>query len=131
MAKRTLSSKKRYRQEVKRYKRNSARKRAFKDVKRVIKRSLAPASAAIKGREAVEAEKLAELMKQFQQAVDKAAKRGVIHKNKAAREKSRISSLLKRSSQGEVLTRVKSSKKTAKAKAVKAGKKKASSRSKK
>jgi len=132
MAQRSLSSKKRYRQEIKRNKRNNARKNAFKDVKRAIKRSIAPASAANKGRKPVGAEKLAELMKTFQQAVDKAAKNGVIHKNKAAREKSRISGLLKRTSKGEALTpRAKSSKKTGKAKALKAGKKKASSRKKK
>ena len=70
-------------------------------------------------------------MKQFQKAIDKAAKKGIIHKNKAAREKSRIIGFVKRSHQGEVLGTVKASKKTAKVKGRAAMKKKASSRKKK
>lgn len=130
MAQRTLSSKKRNRQEKMRYQRNQARKRVYKSVKRLIKKSFIPSSASNK-HEKAGTEKLAELMKQFQKALDKAAKRGVIHKNKSAREKARMQALFARSQKQENITHGKSSKGTAKAKARKVVKKKVSSRRKK
>jgi len=96
----------------------------------LIKKSLVPSSTSGK-HEKAGTEKLAELMKQFQKTIDKAAKRGVMHKNKAAREKARIHGLFERSHKEEDVTHGKSSKGTAKAKVRKAVKKKVSSRRKK
>lgn len=80
----TKSAKKRLRQEQKRRKRNLAYKRKFKAlIKRV--RNL------VSENKKAEAEKL---LPQTYKALDKAAKKGVIKKNTAARKKSRLAKLV-------------------------------------
>lgn len=113
----TTSAKKRLRQEGKHHQWNLNKKEAYKKVKRQIKKALP------KGGEA-----LGDLIKTFQKAIDKAAKTGVIHKNKAAREKSRLARLVKKTGG---TSETKASPKKGKAKARKAVKKKASSRKRK
>lgn len=74
----TKSAKKRLKQDKVRYTRNKAKKKAYRSIKTRIK----------KGEDG--------LMPAFYKAVDKAAKSGAIHKNKASREKSRLIALVKR-----------------------------------
>jgi len=104
-----MSVKKRHRQEITRYKRNVAKKEAFKKIKRQFRKS------------GEGEEKLALMVKEFQKAVDKAAKSGAIHRNKAAREKARMMKLV--ALKGEGKTRAKSPRKKAKAKSRKTVKK--------
>lgn len=89
-----------------------------------MKRSIA--KAVQKGEKA----KVGEMVASFYKAVDKAAKAGAIHTNKASREKSRILAVVKKG--GAIIARTASktraSKKTAKAKAPKATPKKGSGR---
>ncbi len=112
--KKSKSVQKRHRQEVTRYKRNVAKKEAFKKIKRQFRKS----------GEGVE--ELALMVKAFQKAVDKAAKSGTIHPNKAAREKARMMKLA--ALKGEGKTRAKNPRKKAKAKPRKVVKKTKSSR---
>lgn len=116
------SAKKRLRQSVKRQAANTLRKEAYKNVKRQIKKALA------QGNESKES--LAELGKKFSQAVDKAAKTGVIHINKASREKARIMKFIgvSASAKSEVKAAkrpTRAPRKTARAKSAKASRKKA------
>ena len=121
------SAKKRLRQSLRRASVNKIKKEAYKTIKRQIKK--------VAGTGEAGKEKLEELGQKFYQAVDKAAKTGVIHRNKASREKSRIMALVRpsviSSSKKEIKPRNKRSKaakKTARAKVSKANRKKASSR---
>ena len=77
----TKSAKKRIRQAKKRTLINDRYREGIKKLKKQIRK-------AIEKKEPVK--KIKELLKEFYSIVDKAAKRHVIHKNKAARLKSRI-----------------------------------------
>jgi small subunit ribosomal protein S20 len=79
------SAKKALRQSERRRVRNLARKEAFKSVVKKIKKLAA---------EGKKSEAMA-LLPQAYQALDKAAKTNVIHKNAAGRRKSRLAKLLK------------------------------------
>lgn len=109
----TKSAKKKLRQEAKRRKQNLAKKEAYKTIKRQIKKALPQGG-----------ERLLELIKAFQKAVDKGAKTGAIHKNKAAREKAKVIALVKRAN---LSVEAKASGKKARAKVQKATRSKASS----
>jgi small subunit ribosomal protein S20 len=74
------ASKKDLRQARKRADRNLKRKKTFKDLTKQI----------IKAVKAKEADKVKDLMRQVQQALDKAAKVGTIKKTAASRKKSRL-----------------------------------------
>ncbi|MBU1130847.1 30S ribosomal protein S20 [Patescibacteria group bacterium] len=76
----TPSAKKALRRDQKRTVRNIKRKKTVKDL---IKKTLKTA-------EAGEMDKVQDLLKQTQKAIDKAVKRGVIKKNTANRKKSRL-----------------------------------------
>ena len=81
----TKSAKKALRQSIRRRERNLARKAALKKVLKTFERL-------------VKAKKTDEAKNYFpkvQKALDKAAKQGIIKPNKAARNKSRLSKLLK------------------------------------
>ena len=73
------SAKKRIRQTAKRRRRNLAAKRAVKDS---FKKAVAAIAKKDPGAK--------ELIKKAVSIIDKAAQRGIIHKNKAARKKSRL-----------------------------------------
>jgi small subunit ribosomal protein S20 len=77
----TKSAKKRIRQTKKRTLINERYRQGIKTLKKQIRK-------AVEKKEAVE--KVKELLSEFYSIVDKAAKRHVIHKNKAARLKSRV-----------------------------------------
>ncbi|MEK9147794.1 MAG: 30S ribosomal protein S20 [Patescibacteria group bacterium] len=72
------STEKRLRQDKVRYERNKLKKKTYKSIKNRIKKGET------------------NLMPEFYKAIDKAAKNGVIHKNKAAREKSRLEVFIKK-----------------------------------
>lgn len=110
------SAKKRLRQNEKRKIKNRVKKEMYKELKRQIKKT-------VDGKKT--GTSLENLASKFYKAVDKAAKSGAIHKNKAAREKSLIMALIKK--KGEVTVPI-IAKKNAKAKAAKAGKKKSTAR---
>lgn len=82
------SAKKALRQAKKHRVLNLARQKAAKDIVKKIKKM------AIAGQK----EEAKKLMAQAYQAIDKAAKRGVIKKNTAARKKSRLMKLINRTS---------------------------------
>ena len=75
--------------------RSSERKRVF-NVRR--KRALAESVKAARGTLGMKREEQMEKLKAAYQAIDKALKRGIIKKNAAARKKSRLSALLRKSS---------------------------------
>jgi len=79
------STEKRLRQDKVRYERNKAKKKAYKSIKNRIKKGEA------------------NLMHEFYKAIDKTAKSGVIHKNKAAREKSRLQAFIKKTGKNETI----------------------------
>ena len=81
----TQSAKKALRQNVRRQEQNLKKKRAIKDWEKKVLRAL-------KAGKMDEAKKT---FPQLQKALDKAAKTNVIHKNAAARTKSRISKKLR------------------------------------
>lgn len=83
----TASAKKALRQSKRRNARNQKRREAFRSVIRDIEKLVA-------SKKANEAEKL--LPKAYQ-ALDKAAKTGVMKKNAAARKKSRLTKLIRKS----------------------------------
>ncbi len=114
------SAKKRLRQNITRRLKNIAKKETYRSLKRSIVKALQ------KG----EKTKLSEMLNNFYKAVDKAAKSGAIHFNKASREKSRLLALVKKGAVALIQKRskAKSSKKTAKAKVQKAARKKGSGR---
>lgn len=74
----TKSAKKKLRKDKKRTKANLAYKKAYKEAVKKLKKT-----------------KTKEMLTEAYSKIDKAAKRGVIHKNKAARLKSKVSRLLK------------------------------------
>ena len=82
----TPSAKKALRRDQRRTVKKIQRKRA---VKNFIKKTL-------KAAEAGDMDKVKELLKKAQQAVDKAAKRGVIKKNTANRRKARLAARIKK-----------------------------------
>ena len=144
------SAKKRLRKDEKRKLANKVKKTAVKNVERQIKKTLTEGK--------IQGEALGKLVNQFYQAIDKAAKTGAIHKNKASREKSRLAVMImkktgttaakpaKPTAKGKVLTEgqvltdgarkvlrpkseiLKAGKKTAKAKSPRATRKKGSRR---
>lgn len=74
--------------------RSSARKKVFNDRrKKALKEAVKQVNKAVSSKAKAEAEKLLPLA---YQAIDKAAKRGVIKKNTAARKKSRLARLIKK-----------------------------------
>lgn len=74
--------------------RSSARKKVFNDRrKKALKETVKNVNKAVLSKAKAEAEKLLPLA---YQAIDKAAKRGVIKKNTAARKKSRLARLIKK-----------------------------------
>ncbi|MBI4120858.1 MAG: 30S ribosomal protein S20 [Parcubacteria group bacterium] len=74
--------------------RASERKRVFNDRRRrAMKEVLKSIRKAATGKNSTEAQKL---LSEAYKAIDKAAKRGIIKKNNAARKKSRLVKLLKR-----------------------------------
>lgn len=75
----TRSAKKALRQSVRRRERNLAKTKAMKEAIKKYKKASSP-----------------ELLSQVYKQLDKAAKTHVIHKNRAARLKSRLSKLLKK-----------------------------------
>ena len=83
----TKSAAKAYRQSVKRRSRNLSRKSAYKDIVKEFRKT-APTDP--KGASA--------MMAKLQQQLDKAAKTGIIKKNKASRLKSKAAKLLAKSS---------------------------------
>ena len=82
----TRSASKAYRQSVKRRARNLSRRVAYKDIVKEFRKTAI-----------VDAKKAAGMMAELQQQLDKAAKTGVIKKNKAARLKSKAAKLLAKS----------------------------------
>ncbi|KKP36209.1 MAG: 30S ribosomal protein S20 [Candidatus Roizmanbacteria bacterium GW2011_GWA2_32_13] len=84
------STAKRLRQDKILTERNKTKKKAYKSIKNRIKKGEI------------------NLMPEFYKAVDKASKSGVIHKNKAAREKSRLEAFIKKTEKNKT---VKTSKK--------------------
>lgn len=73
--------------------RGAVRRRAVNQtVKKAVKTSEKSIRALVKDGKKDEAAKLAS---KFQSDIDRAAKKGVVHKNKASRQKSRIAALLK------------------------------------
>jgi len=76
----TKSAKKALRQSEKRRKRNKKRKEDYKKVRKEILTLLKQG----------QKEKAEQLIPEFQKAVDKAAKTGAMHENKASRIKSRL-----------------------------------------
>lgn len=83
----TKSAAKAYRQSVKRRARNLATKHAYKDIVKEFRKTAATSPKQAK-----------EMLAKLQQKLDKAAKVGVIKKNKAARLKSKAAKLLAKSS---------------------------------
>ncbi len=83
----TKSAIKAYRQSQKRRVRNTARKNAYKDIVKEFRKT-APKNPT----------EAAGMMAKLQQKLDKAAKSGVIKKNKASRLKSKAAKLLAKSS---------------------------------
>lgn len=81
----TKSAKKAYRASLKKHVFNVRRKRVLADTTKTVKKALVTSAA--------EAEKA--LPAAFQ-AIDKAAKRGIIKKNAASRKKSRLAAAIKR-----------------------------------
>lgn len=74
--------------------RSSARKKVFNDRrKKALKEAVKQVTKAVTAKARAEAEKALPLA---YQALDKAAKRGVIKKNTAARKKSRLAQLIKK-----------------------------------
>lgn len=82
----TKSAAKAYRQSVKRRARNVSRKAAYKDIVKEFRKT-APS----------DPKKASAMMAKLQQQLDKAAKSGVIKKNKASRLKSKAAKLLAKS----------------------------------
>jgi len=82
----TKSAAKAYRQSVKRRARNLSRKAAYKDIVKEFRKT-APA----------DPKAAAAMMSKLQQQLDKAAKTGIIKKNKASRLKSKAAKLLAKS----------------------------------
>tara|TARA_Y100000310_G_scaffold283194_1_gene305009 strand:- start:1215 stop:1484 length:270 start_codon:yes stop_codon:yes gene_type:complete len=82
----TKSAKKALRQSERRKRRNLKRKNTVKDLVKQIRKL----AASQQHKEATE------LLPKLQKAVDKAAKKGVLKQNTAARKKSRLSKLLKK-----------------------------------
>ena len=76
----TASAKKRARQAERRRQRNRSYKTRFKNAVKKVLRAI----------EQGDREKIEELLRQAISAIDKAAQKGVIHKNQAARRKSRL-----------------------------------------
>lgn len=83
----TKSAEKAYRQSVKRRARNLATKNAYKDIVKEFRKAATANPKQAK-----------EMLAKMQQKVDKAAKVGVIKKNKAARLKSKAAKLLAKAS---------------------------------
>jgi len=80
----THSAKKELRKNIKRRARNDAKKTLIKSIKKEIKNFVLNK----------QTEKAKELLPKFYKAVDKAAKTNTIHRNKAARLKSRLSKFI-------------------------------------
>ncbi|MBI3335362.1 MAG: 30S ribosomal protein S20 [Candidatus Portnoybacteria bacterium] len=115
------SAKKQLRQRMKREVQNRKKKEDYRTLKRQVRKAL----------EAKEnRENTADLISRFSRAVDKAAKTGAIHRNKASREKSRLAGLFKKSGITVEASRRKSTsaKKNAKGVSRKGAKKKVSRR---
>lgn len=81
----TKSAKKRMRQNLKRYLRNKMHKSRMKTFIKKTRKAI----------EAGDLELARELFRQTMSVIDKTAQKGVIHKNKAARLKSRLNARLK------------------------------------
>ncbi len=79
MAKRTKSARKRVKTSKKRKERNL-------ETKKLIKKTFKEAGKGIKAKAA----NVSDLLKKAVSTIDKAVERGIIHKNKAARKKSRL-----------------------------------------
>ena len=86
----TKSAKKALRQSLRRAKRNAVRKKTYKKLVRIVRKSSASGSTGT----------AVAPLPQLYQALDKAAKTGVIHKNKASRLKSRLASLATKKKMG-------------------------------
>lgn len=80
------SAKKSLRQTIKRTARNSVRRKAVKDLVKKLHKAVA----------AQEADKVKAILPLLQKALDKAAKVGVIKKNTASRQKSRLMLMAKK-----------------------------------
>jgi len=89
----TKSAKKALRQNIRRRKRNLQRKAELKSVIKQYKKLIAAAHSTNSGQG--EKEKAKEYLSQVYKKLDKAAKVGLIKKNKASRLKSRLNKLLK------------------------------------
>lgn len=76
------SAKKKMRQDVKKTAQNDVYKKSVKDITKTLSKTTA-------GKKAVE------IVKKAYSLIDKAAKKNIIHKNKAARLKSKVSKLTK------------------------------------
>ena len=115
------SAKKRLRQDKKKKTQNRVKKDAYKELKRQIKKT-------VQGEKT--AKSLEDLASKFSKAVDKAAKVGTIHKNKAAREKASVMAFIRRKTAAASQKSLpsKAAKKSGKAKAPKVGKKKSAPR---
>jgi small subunit ribosomal protein S20 len=87
----TKSATKALRQSVKRRARNLATKKAYKEVVKDFRKEFSAASS-------MSAKEAAVMLGMVQKKLDKAAKAGVIKKNKASRLKSRAAKLLAKSS---------------------------------
>ncbi|MBU1027287.1 MAG: 30S ribosomal protein S20 [Candidatus Margulisbacteria bacterium] len=85
MAQRSKSGKKRVRSSAKRKARNLQTKEAIKKAVKAADRAIQAKSAEAAG-----------LVKKAVSVIDKAAERGIIHKNKASRKKSRLALRLKK-----------------------------------
>jgi small subunit ribosomal protein S20 len=81
----SLSSKKRIRQNEKRNARNRWRLRSMRDAIKEFRTTVASGTV----------EQAGEALKKVSQIVDRTAQKGVIHKNQAARRKSRMSAAVK------------------------------------
>lgn len=81
------SAKKKLRQDIKRTKQNKVYELAYKKIMDEVRK-------AKKGQSAGKQGKSDELLKKAYKAIDKAAKKHIIHKNKAARLKSQASRML-------------------------------------
>lgn len=87
----TLSAKKRIRQNLKRRLRNQAKKSRVRNLEKKLRKLVS----------AAKWEEANQVYREFTSAVDKAAKTGVFHKNKAARKKSRLALLIKKAQKTE------------------------------
>ncbi|MCS6984875.1 MAG: 30S ribosomal protein S20 [Leptospiraceae bacterium] len=83
----TLSAKKRIRQNIKRRLRNQAKRSRVRTLEKKIRKLLVENKI----------DEAKAVYREFMSAVDKAAKTRVFHKNKAARKKSRLALLIKKS----------------------------------